>query len=168
MRELHLIAECLAHVAQPYWPQGDNPHISSISLYYCYSSRLYSREPKDTQFSAFSPMSSSHPASPPHLRSITHSTQQASLLGAVVTTWSLMLIAVSLRFGARRLSKTTLWYDDWLIMPAAVRQGFVPYLIMYTSGQEPHSESVWVSAFCHNMLCLSYLEWVTQPCLFFR
>ena len=42
-----------------------------------------------------------------------------------------MLIVVSLRFVARRLSKTVLWYDDWLIIPATVRQSLVPYLIMH-------------------------------------
>ena len=71
-------------------------------------------------------MSESHPASLLDPRSITHSTGQTCLLGTVVSTWSLMLIAVSLRFVARRLSKIPLWYDDWLTMPAAVRQGFCP------------------------------------------
>ena len=71
-------------------------------------------------------MYTSHSASPVDPRSIAHSTEQACLLGFVVLTWSLMLIAVSLRFLARRLSRMALWYDDWLIMPAAVSQGFCP------------------------------------------
>ena len=40
--------------------------------------------------------------------------------GAVVFIWSLMLIVVSLRFVARRLAKAIFWYDDWLIILAAV------------------------------------------------
>ena len=71
-------------------------------------------------------MSESHPASPLDPRSITHSTEHACLLGTVVSTWSLMLIAVFLRFVARRLSKMALWYDDWLTIPAAVCQCLCP------------------------------------------
>ena len=66
-------------------------------------------------------MSESNPASLRDPRSISHSTGHACLLGTVVFTWTLMFIAVSLRFVARLLSKMALWYDDWLIMPAAVR-----------------------------------------------
>ena len=39
-----------------------------------------------------------------------------------------MLIAVSLRFIARRLSTMTFGYDDWLVIPAAVRPVFISYL----------------------------------------
>ena len=40
--------------------------------------------------------------------------------GSVIPTWLIALIAVCLRFLARRLSKAGLWYDDWLVIPAAV------------------------------------------------
>ena len=52
--------------------------------------------------------------------------ERARLLGTIVSTWSLMLIIVSLRFVARRLSKAILGYDDWLIIPATVCQVFGP------------------------------------------
>ena len=129
VREAHLIGERLAHVAQPYWPQGKDSGLKylasiptlSIYVYYLWSSCQYAIEPKDIKIIKFTSMSESHPASLRDPRSITHSTGQACLLGAVVFTWSLMFIAVSLRFVARRLSKMALWYDDWFIMPAAVR-----------------------------------------------
>lgn len=156
--EAHLIAECLAHVAQPYWPQGHNLHISSTSLYYCPSSRPHSTELEDTQSSMFGPMSSSHPASPLGPRSITYSKAQACVLGTVISTWLLMLIAMSLRFVARRLSRMALGYDDWLIIPAAVCYVFCPLSVLSISGQETRSDLVCVPAFCHNMLCVSYLE----------
>ena len=43
-----------------------------------------------------------------------------SLRAIVVATWAMALIAVCLRFLARRLSKAGLWYDDWLMVPATV------------------------------------------------
>ena len=46
--------------------------------------------------------------------------------GTVVFMWSLMLVVVSLRFVARRLAKSILWYDDWLIILAAVCP-FLPF-----------------------------------------
>ena len=44
-----------------------------------------------------------------------------NLGGSIIATWLIALIAVCLRFLARRLSKAGLWYDDWLVIPAAVR-----------------------------------------------
>ena len=43
-----------------------------------------------------------------------------SLGGIIIAIWLIALIAVCLRFLARRLSKARLWYDDWLIIPATV------------------------------------------------
>ncbi|KAM0799831.1 hypothetical protein BDR22DRAFT_822202 [Usnea florida] len=40
--------------------------------------------------------------------------------GSIIATWLIALIAVCLRFLARRLSKAALWYDDWLIIPAVL------------------------------------------------
>ncbi|KAF6237360.1 hypothetical protein HO173_004250 [Letharia columbiana] len=65
-------------------------------------------------------MSLSDSFSVPKASSSTHSAEQAHIRGTVVFTWSLMLIIVSLRFVARRLSKVGLWYDDWLIIPATL------------------------------------------------
>ena len=44
----------------------------------------------------------------------------ARIQGSILATWALAVIAVCLRFLARRLSKAGLWYDDWLIVPATV------------------------------------------------
>ena len=43
------------------------------------------------------------------------------LRGAAPSTWALALVSVCLRFNARRLSKAGLWYDDWFMLPALVR-----------------------------------------------
>ena len=43
-----------------------------------------------------------------------------SLRGVIIATWVMALLAVCLRFLARRLSKAGLWYDDWLMIPATV------------------------------------------------
>ena len=41
--------------------------------------------------------------------------------GVTIPLWGLALLALFLRFGARRLSKSGFWYDDWLMIPALVR-----------------------------------------------
>ena len=49
------------------------------------------------------------------------STNKNTLIkGSIIATWALAVIAVSLRFIARRLSKARFWYDDWLVLPATV------------------------------------------------
>ena len=52
-----------------------------------------------------------------------------SVQGIASTTWFLAIIAVVLRFMARRMSKAGLWYDDYFMLIAPVhqdslRQGF--------------------------------------------
>ncbi len=74
----------------------------------------------------FIPMSSSDPSSTLYTTPTTQSMERARLLGTIISTWSLMLIIVSLRFVARRLSKAGLEYDDWLILPATVCQVLGP------------------------------------------
>ena len=44
----------------------------------------------------------------------------ALIKGSIIATWALAVIAVCLRFVARRLSKARFWYDDWLVLPATV------------------------------------------------
>ena len=46
--------------------------------------------------------------------------ENALIKGSIIATWALAVIAVGLRFVARRLSKARFWYDDWLILPATV------------------------------------------------
>ena len=58
--------------------------------------------------------------------------QLTSLRGIIIATWAIALIAVCLRFLARRLSKAGLWYDDWLMIPATVS---IPHVI--TSSATP-------------------------------
>lgn len=50
--------------------------------------------------------------------------QQVQIKGAIVATWVLALLVVSLRFISRRMSKAKLWLDDWLILPPLVRDIF--------------------------------------------
>ena len=47
--------------------------------------------------------------------------RQSQISGAIVSTWALALIAVALRFISRRVAKSGLWWDDWLILPPLVR-----------------------------------------------
>ena len=46
--------------------------------------------------------------------------EDALIKGSIIATWALAVIAVCLRFIARRLSKTRFWYDDWLVLAATV------------------------------------------------
>ena len=61
-----------------------------------------------------------------------------------------MLIVVSLRFVACHLSKADLWYDDWLILPATVRQ-FLILFIIQIKRRESRSEPVYFSVFYHDV-----------------
>jgi hypothetical protein len=46
---------------------------------------------------------------------------QPNLHAAVIVTPTLAIIAVALRFLARRLVRTSIWLDDWLTLVALVR-----------------------------------------------
>ena len=46
--------------------------------------------------------------------------ENALIKGSIIATWTLAVIAVCLRFIARRLSKARFWYDDWLVLLATV------------------------------------------------
>ena len=46
--------------------------------------------------------------------------ENALIKGSIIAAWALAVIAVGLRFIARRLSNARFWYDDWLILPATV------------------------------------------------
>ena len=105
-----------------------------------------------------STMSSSYSFSLPSAVSSTHSAEQARIRGTVVFTWSLMLIIVSLRFLARRLSRVGLWYDDWLIIPATVCLFQIHYLLLPVNDQGTRTDPVYLSAVRHGMLCLCHLE----------
>ena len=45
----------------------------------------------------------------------------ATVEGITSATWALALIAVVLRFTARRMSKAGLWYDDYMTILALVQ-----------------------------------------------
>lgn len=47
-------------------------------------------------------------------------TQVPRILGANIATFTLAVMAVSLRFIARRLTRQAYWWDDWLMLPAIV------------------------------------------------
>lgn len=48
-------------------------------------------------------------------------TQVPRILGVNIATFALACTAIVLRFISRRLSRATLWWDDWLMIPAIVR-----------------------------------------------
>ena len=102
-------------------------------------------------------MSSSSSFSLPSAFSSTHSAEQARIRGTVVFTWSLMLIIVSLRFLARRLSKFGLWYDDWLMIPATVCLFQIHYLLLPVNDRGTRTDSVYLSAVRYGMLCFCHL-----------
>ena len=47
--------------------------------------------------------------------------QQPMMIGVLTTFFILPVIAVGLRLLARRLTRMSLWWDDWLILVATVR-----------------------------------------------
>ena len=46
--------------------------------------------------------------------------QVPRLLGVNIATFCLAVIAIMLRFTARRLTHAAFWWDDWLMLPAIV------------------------------------------------
>lgn len=50
-----------------------------------------------------------------------HSTRRPQVYAAVIATYILAAIAISLRFWARKLLKTKLWLDDWIAAASLVR-----------------------------------------------
>ena len=46
--------------------------------------------------------------------------QVGRILGVNIATFCLAVIAIILRFIARRLTRAVLWWDDWLMLPAIV------------------------------------------------
>ena len=57
------------------------------------------------------------------------------LAGGIIASWAIALIAVCLRFLARRLTKAGLWYDDWLMIPATVSKRLLyDHIIDYCMG----------------------------------
>ena len=46
--------------------------------------------------------------------------KQPAIIGSIVATWAFAVIAVALRFFARRVSRAGFWWDDWLMLPALV------------------------------------------------
>ncbi|KAL8821621.1 MAG: hypothetical protein Q9223_000364 [Gallowayella weberi] len=49
-------------------------------------------------------------------------TQVPRILGVNIATFCLAVIAIILRFTARRLTRAAFWWDDWLMIPAIVRR----------------------------------------------
>lgn len=47
-------------------------------------------------------------------------TQVSRILAVNIATFMLAVIAISLRFTARRLTSLPHWWDDWLMLPAIV------------------------------------------------
>ena len=46
------------------------------------------------------------------------------ILGVNIATFILAVIAIVLRFMARRLTRAPFWWDDWLMIPAIVSDAF--------------------------------------------
>ena len=67
------------------------------------------------------------------------SNESAQIKGSIVATWALAVIAVCLRFTARRLSKAGFWYDDWLMVPATVS---IPHIKLSSNYVESLGEQI--------------------------
>ena len=65
--------------------------------------------------------------------------ENALIKGSIIATWALAVIVVCLRFVARRLSKASFWYDDWLVLPAAVS---IPHIDNRSSYVESLGEQI--------------------------
>ena len=63
--------------------------------------------------------------------------EDALIKGSIIATWALALIAVCLRFIARRLSNARFWYDDWLVLAATVSIPHMDSRSNYNIRREP-------------------------------
>jgi hypothetical protein len=78
--------------------------------------------------------------------------KQPQTRGLIISTWVLALLAVALRFYARRISKAGFWWDDWLMIPALVD---IPRLAIQAERADAPSD------FCHDSLFHNHrMEWV--------
>ncbi|KAL8743054.1 MAG: hypothetical protein Q9190_004555 [Brigantiaea leucoxantha] len=68
--------------------------------------------------------------------------QVGRMLGVNIATFCLAVIAIVLRFIARRLTRTALWWDDWLMLPAIVAGQAMHDIIVVDHGLGRH---IWVS-----------------------
>lgn len=85
--------------------------------------------------------------------------RNALIKGSIMATWALGVIAVCLRFLARRLSKARLWYDDWLTLPATVSIPLVHNRSNYVENLENLIKLICVSALRRGVvLHLYFLE----------
>ena len=76
----------------------------------------------------------------------------------IITTWAMALVAVCLRFLARRLSKAGLWYDDWLMIPATVS---TPYMIILSTTPvvQENASSSHIYQLVSTALCFNVAPW---------
>jgi len=67
--------------------------------------------------------------------------------GSIIAMWALALLACTLRWISRKISKSGLWYDDWLIIPALVS---IPLRVIWVAGVLIHSLALLV---CLELYC---------------
>ena len=85
--------------------------------------------------------------------------ENARIEGGPLATWALAVIAVCLRFTARRLSKAGFWYDDWFMGPAMVSIPHIDFSSNHFESLGAQIELIRVPARCHGaMLRLSFSE----------
>ena len=84
------------------------------------------------------------------------------LRGVIIAIWTIALVAVCLRFLARRLSNAGLWYDDWLMIPATV--SISPMIMSSTTPlvQEDDSSSC-IYQLVATALCFISATWSRFP-----
>ena len=87
------------------------------------------------------------------------SNENTQIKGSITATWALAVIAVCLRFIARRLSKAGFWYDDWFIVPAIVSIPQINFSRSYVESFGGQIKLIRVPARCHGaVLHLCFLE----------
>lgn len=82
----------------------------------------------------------------------TSTNENAIIKGSIIATWALAVIAVCLRFIARRLSKARFWCDDWLVLPATVSIPHTKNRSKYVESLREHIKLICVPALRHGFV----------------
>ena len=72
--------------------------------------------------------------------------KSAQIKGINITSFALAVIALCLRFTARRLSMAGFWYDDWLMIPAKVSIPDIDFSSNYVESLAAQMELIHVSS----------------------
>ncbi|CAJ2502527.1 Uu.00g099210.m01.CDS01 [Anthostomella pinea] len=72
-------------------------------------------------------------------------TRAPEMIGVLSTTWSLAIIAIGLRLWSRRLMRSRLWLDDWLILVSVLWSGSFMFMITCWMVRHGFGRHVWAA-----------------------